>query len=277
MFLWRLDSTCIKPITMNRYLLLFLLIPFVCDGKEKYRPSKSQIKTVKYWLQTEGIQNSAVDLECNSVSDNTIFRLGLFSIKWSQAIYTNMLCLRTVGSIRNRNITPDSPTLSVNPYGETIAGPVLQKEKGTESIYVIEVPIESTIKYRAIYNKGIENRMVRDTVDIKFRIHYVMNTRTSPYGYLAAIVPRNEKTELLKGRDFLENFIGYVIGLKFDGTLIDIPKEPRGSVPKKTQNGWHGQLRSNLKYTDGHQDWDYVEIYRLTPSGEFGELVSRLK
>lgn len=279
MFLWRLDSTNIKPITMNRYLLLFLLIPFICDGKEKYRPSKFQIKTVKYWLQTKGIQNSDIVLTCDDNSEDAPFRLGSFSIDWAQAVYTNMLCLRSVGFIRNRDITPRGPTLSVNPSGETIFGPFTERVIGTESKCVIEVPVESTIKYKAIYSKSIENRIVRDTVDVRFRIHYFHFTNTPqplPYGYLAAVVPRSEKTEWLKGRCFLENFVGYIIGLEFDGTQIDIPKESRGNVPRTPGNIWSGKRYSRLKYTNGQQDWDYVEIYRLTPSGKIGKLIRRL-
>lgn len=263
---------------MNRYLLIFLLIPLVGAGKEKakHTPSKSQIETVKDWLQTEGIQSSEEVSVCNNNTDAR-FPLGTFSIQWPQAIYTNMLCLRNVGFIRNRDITPDGPTYSVNPYGETVVGPVLQKEKGTETMRVVEIPVETATRYKAVYNRKEDKGIIRDTVQVQFRIHYFMNTRALPYGYLAAVVPRSEEPELLNGRDFLENFVGYIIGLKFDGTQIDIPKEPRGNIPKKNQQGWQGKLRSHLKYTDGHQDWDYVEIYRMTPSGEFGELVYRLK
>lgn len=139
---------------MKRYLLIFLLIPLVGAGKEKakHTPSKSQIETVKDWLKTEGIQSPEEVSVCNNNTDAR-FPLGSVSIQWPQAVYTNMLCLRNVGFIRNRNITPDGPTYSVNPYGETVVGPVLQNEKGTETMRVVEIPVETVTRYKAVYNR----------------------------------------------------------------------------------------------------------------------------
>ena len=262
---------------MKRFLLIFLLIPLVGAGKEKakHTPSKSQIETVKDWLQTEGIQDPDASISCDGI-ENGPLQLGTFNFNWPGATYSYMLCSRPVGVINSRKIKPDGLAPLSNEYGQ-IPRSTKQVEFGTESILVIEVPVESAIKYKAIYTKKVDSRIARDTVNVRFRIHYVMNTRALPYGYLAAIVPRSENPRLLDNRDYLENFNGYVLGMKFDGTPSDIPRVGRGNIVRKSQSGWHSPTSRTLKYIDGHQDWDFVEIYRLTPSGEFGKLVVRLK
>ena len=69
------------------FLCLALLIPFVCCGKGKRSPSKSQIKTVKHWLKTEGIQDPDASISCDGIENGTL-KLGSFNLNWPGATYS---------------------------------------------------------------------------------------------------------------------------------------------------------------------------------------------
>ena len=94
-------------------------------------------------------------------------------------------------------------------------------------------------------------------------------------------IPRIKDPVLTDGTTYLSNFCGGIGGSGFDGSIARIRREVPGDLvalsARNFQDGKPVRTGTYFKYHEGPKDWDSVEIYRLTPSGEFGELVYRLK
>ena len=159
------------------FLCLALLIPFICHGQEKRIPSKSQIETVKDWLKTEGITEPDTVLQYG-VPDSAAkpFCLGKFSFDWEQTVWSSRISSTVVSQeswLEYHGTDPYDPDLGFRT--RVRKEPEYKKTYGETSLKVIEVPVDSEIRYRAVYSGNDGNTRRKDTVDVHPRIYYFIN------------------------------------------------------------------------------------------------------
>lgn len=270
---------------MKIYLLLSVLSIWglQVEAQTDRRPDADNVDAVKAWLRTEGITEPDTVLQYGVPDPATNpFCLGKFSFDWEQAVWSSRISSTVVSQenwLEHHGTDPYDP--EINFRTRIRKEPEYKKTYRETSLIVVEVPVRSETRYRAVYSGNDGNTLRKDTVDVHPRIYYFINRDEPSYGYLSMRIPRSNDPALTDGTTYLANFCGIIVGIGFDGSIARIRREvPGHRVSMSARNFQTGKpLRTGtyFKYHEGPKDWDYVEIYRLTPSGEFGELISKLK
>ena len=277
------NETCY--LFMKMYLLLSVLSIWALqvEAQTDRRPDADNVDAVKAWLRTEGITEPDTVLQYG-VPDSAAkpFCLGKFSFDWEQAVWSLRISSTVVSQenwLEHHGTDPYDPEIDFRT--RVRKEPEYKKTYGETSLIVVEVPVRSETRYRAVYSGNDGNTLRKDTVDVHPRIYYFINRDEPSYGYLSMRIPRSNDPALTDGTTYLANFCGVIVGIGFDGSIARIRREvPGHRVSMSARNFQAGkplQTGTYFKYHEGSKDWDYVEIYRLTPSGEFEELVSKLK
>lgn len=268
-------------------IILFLsLLSFIylqVNGQSNRQPGTVQIDAVKAWLLTEGITEPDAVLQYGAPdSAAQPFCLGKFSFDWECAVWSSRISSTVVSQeswLEYHGADPHDPDLGFRT--RVCKEPEYKKTYGETSLTVIEVPVRSEIHYRAVYSGNDGNTLRKDTVEVHPRIYYFINRDEPSYGYLSMRIPRSNDPALIDGEIYLANFCGVIAGISFDGSPVRIRREVPGHrvsmSARNFQAGKPARTGTYFKYHEEPKDWESIEIYRLTPSGEFGKLVSKLK
>lgn len=172
---------------------LLSILHIQVEAQTDRRPNADNMDAVKAWLRTEGITDPDAVLQYG-VPDSAAnpFCLGKFSFDWEQAVWSSRISSTVVSQenwLEHHGTDPYDPDLGFRT--RVRKEPEYKKTYGETSLKVIEVPVDSEIRYRAVYSRNDGNTLRKDTVDVHPRIYYFINRDEPSYGYLSMRIPRS--------------------------------------------------------------------------------------